>query len=110
MPITSSATRALRKDIRRTVVNRRTKNRMKLSVKTFLESKTSDALSAAVSNVDKAVKKHLIHWKKAARMKAQLQRQLSQAVSTPTKAKAKPAAKKAKTSKKTAVKKARSAK
>lgn len=72
MPITSSAKIALRKDRRRTVVNKRVKNIMKATVKAVKDTKSAETLPKAYQAIDRAAKKNLIHKKKAARVKSQL--------------------------------------
>lgn len=70
MPITKSAIKALRKTKRQTLVNRPVKSRVKTSIDALKVTKTADTLAAAFSAIDKALKKHLIHRNKAARLKS----------------------------------------
>jgi len=84
MPITSSAKIALRKDRRRTIVNKRIKNIMKLAVRAIKENPSAEQLPKAYQAVDRAAKKNLLHKKKASRVKSQLAK-LVAATSTPEK-------------------------
>ena len=68
MPNTSSAKKALLQDRRRSIENARVRTALKRSLKTV----TTETLSQTVSAIDKAVKHHLIHRNKAARLKSQL--------------------------------------
>ena len=70
MPITKSALKALRQDRRRTEVNRPVRSRVKTTLDAVKQEKTPKALASAFSAIDKAVKKHLIHKNKAARLKS----------------------------------------
>ena len=72
MPVTTSASDALRKDRRRTLTNLRRKRTAKKEVDDFKTKPTSKSLSAAVSQIDRLVKHHLIHANKAARLKSSL--------------------------------------
>ncbi len=77
MPITKSALKALRKDKRKTAINRPIKSRVKSSLDQVKESKTADSLSLAFSAIDKALKRHLIHRNKAARLKSKASKIIS---------------------------------
>lgn len=70
MPITKSALKALRRDKRKTAINRPIKSRIKSSLDQVKASKTAKDLSVAFSAIDKALKRHLIHRNKAARLKS----------------------------------------
>ncbi len=72
MPILKNAKKALRRDQRRTTVNLKVRNRMKLAVKAARDSKDASKLPAAYQAIDRAQKKNLLHKNKAARMKSQL--------------------------------------
>lgn len=82
MPLTSSAKRALRKDKRRTVVNKRVKSIMKSAVKAVQENKNAETLPTAYQAIDRAAKKNLIHKKKASNLKSQLAKTISLASKT----------------------------
>ncbi len=70
MPITKSAIKALRSSKRKAVVNRSLRSRMKTSLDAVKEQKSPSALSQAFSAIDRALKKHIIHRNKAARLKS----------------------------------------
>lgn len=72
MPVTKSAKKALNRDKRRTVVNRRIKKKMKTAIKQVREKPTKKNLTLAYSAIDRAVKKKIIHKNKAARLKSSL--------------------------------------
>ena len=77
MPIIKSAKKRVKDARKATVRNSKTKRSLKTSLKSFqaaLKGKkgVSEAQSKAQSNIDKAVKKGLIHKNKAARKKKQL--------------------------------------
>ena len=72
MPISYSAKRALRKEKRRTIVNKRIKNIMRLAMRAVNESKAMEALPKAYQAIDRATKRNLLHKKKASRLKSQL--------------------------------------
>lgn len=97
MPILKNAKKALRVSKRKTVINSRTKSRMKTLVDAFKKSPTLEALSSAYSSVDIAVKNNIIKKNKASRVKSQLSKVLPSGktvASTAPKAAAKPAVKK----------------
>jgi small subunit ribosomal protein S20 len=77
MPITKSALKALRKDNRKAAINRPVKSRIKSSLDAVKASKTAESLSVAFSSIDKALKRHLIHRNKAARLKSKAAKILS---------------------------------
>lgn len=72
MPVTVSAKKALRRDRRRTMVNRRIRHRLKKALKDARENPTKKLLSQAASILDRAAKKKVIHFNKAARLKSRL--------------------------------------
>jgi small subunit ribosomal protein S20 len=72
MPILSSAKKALRQTKRKTAFNRPVKSRAKTMVDAMKKAPTLEALSNAFSAIDRAVKRHIFHKNKAARMKSQL--------------------------------------
>jgi len=84
MPVTDSSAKALRRDKKRTKVNRRRKNTMKDAIKeieSLVEdgeiAKAEDKLPEAQKAIDKAEKQNIIHENKAARKKSQLARLVS---------------------------------
>lgn len=72
MPIIKSAKKRVRVNRKAAVRNSKTKRALKASFKLFAKSPSADSHSSAQSNVDKMVKKGIIHKNKAARMKAKL--------------------------------------
>lgn len=86
MPVLANAKRALRKDRRRTIVNKRIKDKMKAAVKAVRETKLETNLPAAFQTIDRAAKQNLIHYKKAARLKSQLSKIVEKTTSKPAKA------------------------
>jgi small subunit ribosomal protein S20 len=86
MPVIASAKKAMRKDVRRTAVNRRIRNHVKTALDKAKAEPSVSTLAASYSALDRAAKKNVMHKNKAARLKSRL-----------TKASAKPPAVKAKT-------------
>lgn len=79
MPNKKSAVRRVRNSARKQLVNKRVKTQLKTREKKFIANleagQTEDAqtsLSEAVSALDKAAKKGVIHWAKADRKKSRL--------------------------------------
>lgn len=72
MPVTQSAKKALRRDKRRAIINKRIKEKMKAALKKAKERPTKQNLALAYSALDRAVKKKIIHKNKAARLKSGL--------------------------------------
>ena len=104
MPIIKSAKKRVKVAQKATVRNAKTKRSLKTAVKAFAAAltggkKVSEAHSKAQSEVDKAVKKGVMHKNKVARKKRQLAKAAKAAVS------AKPVAKKAPAKKAAAKKK-----
>jgi ribosomal protein S20 len=110
MPIIKSAKKRVKVAKKATIRNSKTKRSLKTALKAFGTKTDGKSHSAAQSNVDKAVKKGLMHKNKAARIKKQLAAKAKAAGTKPAaatvkKAAAKPAPKKA-APKKAAAKKA----
>lgn len=109
MPIIKSAKKRAKQTRKATVRNARTKKGLRGSLKSFFKKPSSSSHSKAQSNLDKAVKKGLVHKNKAARKKRQLAAAAKKAgVKSTTVKKAvpkKPTAKKAPAKKKPAAKK-----
>lgn len=78
MPITKSAIKALRRDKRRTEINKPIKSRYKKAVKRVRQKTSLESLKIAYSALDKAAKKKVIHKNKAARLKSKLAKLLYQ--------------------------------
>jgi len=100
MPIIKSAKKRVKTAEKATIRNRKTKRSLKAAVKAFQASITGDKKKAtelqslAQSEIDRAVKKGVLHKNKAARKKAQLAKSAKEAgVKSTTKKAAKPAAK-----------------
>ncbi len=74
MPITKSAKKALRQSRKRQISNAKIKNQLQSTLRQLKKHPSTKLLSQTYSNLDKAVKKHLIHPNKAARLKSQLSR------------------------------------
>jgi small subunit ribosomal protein S20 len=72
MPVIKSAKKKLRQDKKRQKRNNFQRANFKDAVKEATKSKTAEKVRKAVSLVDKAVKKGLIHKNKAARIKSGL--------------------------------------
>src|SRR5688572_29038853 len=72
MPILQNAKKALRVSKRKAATNRPVRSRLKTAVDSAKKKSEATTLSAAFSAVDKAVKRNVIHRKKAARLKSQL--------------------------------------
>jgi small subunit ribosomal protein S20 len=110
MPIIKSAKKRVKVTKKATVRNSKTKRSLRTALKSFGKKATPSSHSSAQSNIDKAVKKGLVHKNKAARLKKQLSAKSKAAgvkpAATVKKAAAKPAAKKAAPAKKPAAKKA----
>lgn len=77
MPITKSAQKAMRGSRRKRVVNLVTIGKYKDALRAARKTKTAAALSAAFKQLDKAVKKHVIHANKAARLKSRLSKAIA---------------------------------
>jgi small subunit ribosomal protein S20 len=105
MPIIQSAKKRVRVARKATVRNSKTRRNLKASLKLFSKSPSAKSHSGTQSNLDKAVKKGVIHKNKAARLKKQAAARAKAAGVKPTKATKAPATKKASPAKKPATKK-----
>lgn len=72
MPILKSAIKKLRKDKKRTKINKARKENLKKLIKEAIKSKSSPKIIKATSFIDKMAKVHLIHKKKASHLKSRL--------------------------------------
>lgn len=81
MPILKNAKKKLRQDKKRTIHNEKIKDTYKQLIKKAKAKKSTEAINAAFSSIDKAAKKNIIHQNKAARLKASI----SKLISTPQK-------------------------
>jgi len=71
MPIIKSAKKRVRVAHQATVRNSKTKRNLKAAMKLLAKSPSAKSHSSAVSSLDKAVKKGVVHKNKAARLKRQ---------------------------------------
>lgn len=76
MPIIKSAIKRLRQITRRTERNRKQKGELKKLTHDFKADGSVQLFNTVVSKLDKAVKKHLIHKNKAARLKSRLSKKI----------------------------------
>jgi len=72
MPIIKSAKKRVKVAKKATIRNSKTKRSLKSALKSFVAKPAAASHSSAQSNLDKAVKKGLVHKNKAARIKKQL--------------------------------------
>ncbi|HVT01456.1 MAG TPA: 30S ribosomal protein S20 [Patescibacteria group bacterium] len=72
MPVIKSAIKKLRKDVKREKANSFIRAELDKALNTARKQKTEKAVKTAISEIDKAVKKNLMHANKAARMKSSL--------------------------------------
>ncbi len=108
MPIIKSAKKRVKTSNKAAVRNSKTKRTLKSALKLFTRKATPKSHSDAQSNVDKAVKKGVMHKNKASRIKKQLAAKAKAdgvKHSGTKKTAAKPAVKKAAPAKKVATKK-----
>ena len=103
MPVIKSAIKKLRRDRKVTRANNLFRASLNHALKTANKQKTAKAVSAAVSLVDHAVKKNLMHKNRAARIKSALSKlvkPVSKSVAKAPKLKATQTAKRVRTAKK----------
>lgn len=74
MPVLKHAKKKLKQDKVRTLRNKKVRALFRSLIKKAVTSPTAETISAAVSQVDKAAKRNIIHKNKAARIKSQLAR------------------------------------
>lgn len=72
MPITKSATKALRQDRKRASLNKPVRSHIKTASDAFKAKPSTGLLSEAFSAIDRAAKTNIIHKNKAARLKSKL--------------------------------------
>jgi len=72
MPITSSATKKLRVDKRKTLINKKVKTQAMKVIKDFRIKPEKKKLAEVFSSIDKAAKRKIFHTKKADRLKSRL--------------------------------------
>jgi ribosomal protein S20 len=102
MPIIKSAKKRVKTSKKAAVRNSKTKRSLKSALKAFVRKPSAAGHSAAQSNLDKAVKKGVIHKNKAARLKKQAAVKAKAAGVKPAKAAPKKAAPKKVVAKKAA--------
>jgi len=76
MPILKSSRKALRRDRRRTVVNRKIKDNLKLVLKKTRKNPLPKNMVETFRFLDRAAKKKIIHPNKASRLKSRLSKLL----------------------------------
>lgn len=72
MPVTKTATRALRSSKRKQEINRQTASSLEIAIRLARKDKSKKTIVKAISLTDRAAKKHYIHKNKAARIKSSL--------------------------------------
>ena len=72
MPITSSATKKLRVDKRKTLINKKVKTKALKAIKQFRLKPEEKKMANVFSSIDKAAKRKIFHKKKADRLKSRL--------------------------------------
>ncbi len=76
MPVTRTAKRALRSSQRKHLVNKSIISHLEIAIRLARKSKGLNDIKKAISLADKAAKKHVIHKRKAARIKSKLSKLL----------------------------------
>ena len=105
MPVLKHAKKKLKQDKVRTLRNKKVRTLFRSLIKKAIAEPTPAAISAAVSQVDKAAKQNIIHKNKAARIKSQLAKVAANGGAVSSVPKAKVAANKKGAVKKSAAKK-----
>jgi len=72
MPVLKSAKKALRRDRRRAVINKKIKDKIKEILKQARQNQNKKNLDLAFKILDRAAKKKVIHQNKASRLKSRL--------------------------------------
>ena len=85
MPVIKSAIKKLRRDRKVKIANDLVRANLDRALRQAKKQKTAKAVSAAVSKVDRAVKKNLIHKRRAARIKSGLSKLAKPTSKTATK-------------------------
>lgn len=80
MPVTKSAKKALKRDLRNQRLNERIRRLYKEAVKHFRAQPTLENLRKATSALDRAAGKRVIHKNKASRLKSRLAKLLPKAL------------------------------
>lgn len=77
MPVIKSAKKKLRQDKKRSVRNRKIENLLSKLIKKAKKNSSEKTVKEAIKIADKAVKKHIIHSNKAARIKSTMSKLLT---------------------------------
>jgi small subunit ribosomal protein S20 len=77
MANTKSAEKRARTSLKRNLRNRMVKSRVRTFVRSFTQEQTPETLRAAISEIDRAVIKGVMHRNTAARKKSRLTRRLN---------------------------------
>lgn len=77
MANTKSALKRIKTSIKRNLRNRQVKSTVRTAVRKFQDNVTADSLRAAMSVLDKAVSKGVLHRNTAARKKSRLAKKLN---------------------------------
>lgn len=72
MPVTKTAKRALRSSKRKAVVNNLIRNKLEIAIRVARRGKKKADIKKAISLIDRAAKKKLIHKNRASRLKSSL--------------------------------------
>ena len=72
MPVTKTAKRALRSSKKKEATNSKILANLEIAIRQAKNKKSTKAVNNALSKIDRAAKKNLIHKNKAARMKSQM--------------------------------------
>ena len=82
MPVTKTATRALRSSKKKAQINRALKSRLEIAIRLAKNKKSEETIKEAISLTDRAAKRKIFHQNKAARMKSGLSKLLPQKVAS----------------------------
>lgn len=77
MANTKSAEKRARTSLKRNLRNRMVKSRVRTFIRSFTEEQTVETLRAAISEIDRAVVKGVMHRNTASRKKSRLTRRLN---------------------------------
>lgn len=83
MPVTKTAKRALRGSRVKEGINKLIVSKLEVALRGARKTKTSTNITKAISLVDRAAKKKVIHKNKAARIKSQLSKLLPKSPAKP---------------------------
>jgi len=87
MPVTKTATRALRVSKRKTAINKIKMAELEVAIRLAKKLKTKKAIENAISKIDINAKNNRFHKNKAARLKSQLSKLLPKSKPSPKKSK-----------------------